>query len=186
MGHVESMLGKFARLRELGAVAEMERRWQVDYGDRYNAPLLRLRDGVELAGDYPGGLAELYRASDYPTFGEVRFLREAQFEEMVAIDDAGEPIDDRRRLLIGEVGEDAVLLDRDSGAVIVYWFTYFERGWDSGVLVECASAAEFADTVALGPRYAEIHGAKEQQRTPWWDADPWFAYLRETGMAQDG
>ncbi|MEU5871007.1 hypothetical protein AB0A73_05530 [Glycomyces sp. NPDC047369] len=182
MGHVESMRAKIDGLRGSGAVTALERRWEDDPG-RYNAPPLTLGEPVALAGAYPGGLADLYLAAGPARFGEVRFLSESAFGPMDAIDAYGEPIDDRRRLRIGDVGEDAVLLDLDSGAVIVYWFNYFERGWDSGVLVERASVAEFADTVALGPGYAELHGPRERQRTAWWDGDPWYAYLLETGLA---
>ncbi|PRY59750.1 hypothetical protein [Glycomyces artemisiae] len=182
MGHLESMRAKIDGLRERGADAELARRWEDDAG-RYNAPPLRLGEPVALAGAYPGGLADLYLAAGPARFGEILLLPEAAFGPMDAIDAYGEPIDGRRRLRIGDVGEDAVLLDLDSGAVIVYWFNYFERGWDSGVLVECGSAAEFADTVAMGPGYAGLHGPKERQRTAWWDEDPWFAYLRETGLA---
>lgn len=182
MGHLEAMQTKFATLRELGAVAELDRRWD-DYGEEYDYEMLMLRDPVALAGEYPGGLADLYRESDRPVFGEIRFLQEPSFSQMPAVDAEGNPIDDRTRIKIASIGEDAVLLDVDSGSVMIYWYSYFKYQWESGVILECADVPEFVATVCLGARFAEIKGPKAKQKDQWWDRHPWYSYLQEIGMA---
>ena len=159
MSHVAAMRTKIARLREIGAVEEMDRRWD-DYSDEYDYEMLALPEPVAFTGNYPGDLAELYRLSDSPVFGEIQFLDEASFEQTRAVDSEGHPIDDRTRIQIASIGEDAVLLDMDSGTVMIYWSSYFKYRWDSGVVLTCADVPEFVATVCLGPRYAEIKGPK--------------------------
>jgi hypothetical protein len=181
--HLEVMRGKLAQLRDLGAVEEMERRWEEEYGDEYDTEMLAFYDPVALAGQYPEGLAALYQESDCPTFGDISFRRESNFSEVQPVGSDGEPIDDRRWLQIADIDEEAVLLDLDSGSVMVYWFTYFKYGWDTGVVLECDSLAAFVNTVALGPRFVEIYGPREKLQTPpWWEGHPWYEYLQEIGM----
>ncbi|THV37747.1 hypothetical protein [Glycomyces buryatensis] len=175
---------KIARLRELNAVAELERRcWDEEYPEEYDEPRLELGDPVELSKDYPGGLASLYASVGDASFGDVGFLREPDFDSAKAVDSLGEPIDDHPRLQIGNVGaEDAILLDLTSGSVMVYYSLYFKYRWDSGVMLECTDVPEFVDTVALGPRYREIRGPLSRTKE-WWAEDPWYVYLQEIGMA---
>lgn len=175
------MQTKLARLRELGAVEEMDRRWD-DFDDDFDYDMLALHDGVEMERQYPGDLAALYRMSDRPVFGEIRFYPEASFTVAPAVDLEGNPIDDRTRIKIAGLGEDAVLLDTESGEVMIYWYSYFKYQWDSGVILTCTDVPEFVDTVCLGSRYAEIKGPKDKQKEPWWDRHPWYAYLQEAAM----
>lgn len=185
MHHLDDMKDKIARLRTLGAEEELERRWDEDddYAERYNDPRLSLPGGTEIEDDRPAALKALYLETDGARFGDVKFRRANKFRGQVAVDALGEPIDDRDRLQIGDVGERAILLDTASGAVIVYWYGYSRAGWETGVVIECADVAEFVGTVALGPRYRELYGTPEKQKTPWWDRDPWHVYLTEIGMA---
>jgi hypothetical protein len=177
------MRGKLARLRSIGAVEEMERRWEEEYGDEYDTEMLALYDPVELTGTYPEGLAALYRESDCPTFGEISFRRERNFVETRPVGLDGEPIDDRRWLQIADIDEEAVLLDLDTGEVMVYWFSFFKSEWESGIILESDSVAAFVDTVAMGPRHIEVYGPREKLKSPpWWEGHPWWAYLQEIGM----
>lgn len=187
MDHLAVMRGKLAQLRDIGAVEEMERRWEEDYGDEYNYEMLVFYDPVELAAEYPEDLAALYRESDCPTFGEISFRRESNFAQTRPVGTDGEPIDERRWIQIADINEEAVLLDLDAGEVMVYSFTYFTYGWESGVVLECDSVAAFVDTVALGPRYIEVFGPRKKLTAPpWWEEHPWYAYLQEIGMIDNG
>jgi hypothetical protein len=184
MSHLDEMTRKILRLRTLGAVEELERRWDEDddFAERYNDSRLTLPEGAELEGDYPAGVKELYLATNRARFGDVTFRGENDFYRQNAVDFEGEPIDDRERRQIGDVGEQAILLDLASGEVIVYWYTYFKYGWDDGIMIRCADVPELVDTVALGPRYRELYGPPGDQASPWWEQDPWYVYLGETGM----
>ena len=184
MTHLDEMTRKIAQLRTLGAVEELERRWDEgdDFAERYVDSRLTLPEGAELEGDYPGGLKELCLATNCAEFGDVAFRRESDFRHQTPVDYLGEPIDDRERLQIGDVGEQAILLDLASGEVIVYWYTYFKYGWDDGIMIRCADVPELVDTVALGPRYKELYGPPDKQSSRRWEQDPWYVYLGETGM----
>ncbi|WP_100445339.1 hypothetical protein [Glycomyces xiaoerkulensis] len=184
MNHLDEMSRKIRTLRSSNAVDEMERRWDEEYADRYNDSRLTLRDPAELSGDYPGGLGEFFSATNGGRFGDIVMRIEKRFRDQVAVDAAGEPIDDRDRVQVGDVGEDALLLDKESGNILLYHYTYFKHGWDTGVLVECADVPEFIATVALGSRYREIRGPLSKQSSHWWEDDPWYSYLQESGMAE--
>ncbi|THV37748.1 hypothetical protein [Glycomyces buryatensis] len=178
---------KIARLLELDAVAELERRWDEDdeFAENYNDSRLELGDPVELTENYPGGLASLYALAGGCRFGDVVFRREPSFSSSPPVGgDNGEPIDDRARIQIGRVGSesDTIFLDMASGSVMIYCYMYFKWGWDSGVILECADVPEFVDTVALGPRYREIYGPLSKTKD-WLVEDPWYIYLQEIGMA---
>ncbi|WP_035698191.1 hypothetical protein [Glycomyces tenuis] len=174
---------KISRLRAEGAVAEMDRRWQAEYADRYNASRLWLPDPVEISGDHPEGVAVFLKLANGARFGDITIRRESGFYDQIAVDFEGEPIDDVDRMQIGDVGEDAVLLDTASGRVMIYCYSYFDYDWDTGILIECEDLPELIATVALGSRYPEIRGPKSEQASPWWEEDPWYRYLREIGMA---
>ena len=182
LGHIEAMNSKIERLLELDAVEVMEQRWDEDYAERYNDSRLALDHPTELSGDYPGDLAALFALTNRPRFGSVEIRSESNFRETKVVDSLGEPIDDRARIRIGDVGEDAILLDKASGAVMIYNYTYFKWGWSTGTVLECADVPEFVDTVALGPRYREILGPLARVKA-WWREDPWFEFLVEIGMA---
>lgn len=184
MSGLDEMNRKIAQLRSSNAVDEMERRWETDYGERYNDSRLSLNDPIELSGDHPDGLKALYANTNGARFGDIVFRRSDRFRPQKAVNEYGEPIDGRSRIQIGSVGEDAILLDTESGSVMVYFYTYFKYRWDTGVVVECADVPEFVSTVALGSRYTEIKGPTAKQASPWWSDDPWYHYLREIGMAQ--
>lgn len=126
---------------------------------------------------------DFYRLTNGSQFGNLDFFHAKDFHDQKVVDYLGEPIDEREWLQIGEVGEQAIVQDKASGEVIIYWYTYFKVNWDSGVILQCTGLPELIATVALGPRYREIFGPIEKQKDPWWDEDPWWAYLREVGFA---
>ncbi|MFC8043289.1 hypothetical protein [Nocardia sp. NPDC057353] len=184
--HREEVVRKLARLRELGAEGELERRWEEgseDEEDLYNAGCLSLPDGVLPEGEAPAEreLRALYRLSDGPRFGMVALRRQGSTFRMQAVDVEGRPIHEGTRLVLGAAGDGVyILLDSGTGAVTVYDSLYFKYGQESGVRLECDSLFEFVDTAALGPRYRELWGPAESE---WWAADPWWNYLVEIGFA---
>ncbi|GAA4915927.1 hypothetical protein LX16_4115 [Stackebrandtia albiflava] len=183
--HLAEMRDKIARLRALDAEAELERRWDEDddYAERYNESRLALYDPVTSLDGVPAGLAGFYALTDGARFGDVDIRAYRDVRPQVAVDYLGEPVDDGDRLQIGDLPQDMLMWDRKTEHVIVYFDLYFKYRWDSGILVEVADMAEFVNTVALGDRYREIRGPLDKQSSPWWEEDPWYRYLRETGMA---
>ena len=184
MSSLDEMNQKIGQLRTLNAVEEMERRWDSDYAERYNDSRLDLNDPIDLSGSYPGGLKALYANTNGAQFGDITFYSADRFRPQKAVNEYGEPIDDRTRIQVGSVGEQSMLLDTASGSIMIYFYTYFKYRWDTGVMVECPDVAEFVSTVALGSRYTEIKGPTDKQTSNWWNDDPWYHYLREIGMAQ--
>ncbi|GAA1688486.1 hypothetical protein GCM10009830_40120 [Glycomyces endophyticus] len=189
MNHRDAMARKIALLRSTGAVEELERRWEdADEDPPYATyAVLEIADGAEPARAWPGGLDEFYRLTAAASFGGVDVRPEDQVAPQRAVDAAGEPIDDRPWLRIGDIGyEDALLMDEASGEVIVYTDSYVKYGWVSPVVLTCADVPEFIDTVAIGPRHKEIRGPLDRQREPWWETDPWIAYMAEAGLTEGG
>jgi hypothetical protein len=188
MNHRDAMARKIALLRSTGAVEELERHWEdADEDPPYATyAVLELADGAEPSRMWPGGLGDFYRLASAASFGGVEIRPEDQVAPQRAVDSLGEPIDDRNRVRIGDIGyEDALLMD--SGEVVVYVDSYFKYGWDSPVVLVCTDVPEFIDTVALGPRHKEIRGPVDHQREPWWETDPWYSYLIESGLvAEEG
>jgi hypothetical protein len=184
MSDLDEMNRKIEQLRSLNSVEEMELRWDADYADRYNDSRLTLNDPVELSDEFPEGLRALYANTNGARFGDIVFRRADRFRPQEAVDEYGEPIDDRSRIQIGSVGEDSVLLDTDSGNVMIYSYNYFKYRWDTGVVIECIDVPELVGTVALGPRYTEIKGPRTERTSPWWNTDPWYQYLQEINMVQ--
>lgn len=175
------MNAKIRRLRELGAVDEMARRWD-DYAEEYSHSRLYLYGGVEISESLPAGLHALYSVSDRPTFGDLTFHREGDFRSAEAVDYKGDSVYDGDLIRIGDVGEQALLLDSDTGLVMIYDYSYFKYDAESGITVKCGDIPELINTVALGPRYIEINGPPEQWDEEWWLEDPWYLYLMEIGM----
>lgn len=184
--HLPEVRRKLALLRELKAPAEIDRRWDdaVDAEDDdgfagYEAP--RLDDGAEPERDWPGGLGDWFRLCASANFGRVSMRSENTVAPQSAVDSLGEPIDDRSWLRIGDVGhEDAILMDAESGEVIVYFDRYFKYRWASPVVLRRPDVPAFIDTVALGTGHRELLGPAGDE--PWWATDPWYAYLREIGL----
>ncbi|WP_026924958.1 hypothetical protein [Glycomyces arizonensis] len=188
MNHRDAMARKIALLRSTGAAEALERRWEEADEDPPYATytVLEIADGAEPSRAWPGGLGDFYRLTSAASFGGVDVRPEDQVTASRPVDADGEPIDDRTWLRIGDIGyEDALLMDEASGEVIVYVNSYFKYGWDSPVVLTCADVPEFIDTVALGPRHKEIRGPVDRQREPWWEADPWYAYLVESGLIEE-
>lgn len=184
MSNVNEMNRKIEQLRSLGSVEEMEHRWDTDYAERYNDSRLALNDPIELSDEFPEGLKALYANTNGARFGDITFRRADRFRPQKAIDEYGDPIDERSRIQIGSVGEDSILLDAESGSVMIYSYTYFKYRWSTGIVIACADVPEFVGTVALGLRYTDIKGPIGNQASPWWSTDPWYHYLQEIGMAQ--
>lgn len=128
------------------------------------------------------GLGDFWRLTNGATFGSLWIHRQGQIRPTSVVDSLGEPIDDRNWLSIGSVDEQALVMDADSGTVMIYWYLYFKHRWDSGVVFECADIPELIDTVALGPKYPLTFGPPERQKSPWWERDSWYLYLCEIGL----
>lgn len=189
MNHRDAMARKIGRLRSTGAVEELERRWEDADEDPPYATyvVVEIAEGAEPAREWPGGLGDFYRLTAAASFGGVDVRPEDQIAPQRPVDSAGEPIDDRQWVRIGDIGyEDALLMDAESGEVMVYVGSYFKYGWDSPAVLTCADVPEFIDTVAIGPRHKEIRGPVDRQREPWWETDPWYLYLVEAGFVEEG
>ncbi|MFI6167876.1 hypothetical protein ACIBCN_13935 [Nocardia sp. NPDC051052] len=181
--HVQAMRPKISLLRELGAVDMLERRRENRrLAERYPYRRLSLGPGTALPDEYPPGLRARYETCDHPTFGDLSFHPSNDFRVREPIDTFGEIAGAGDFIEIGQVGEEFILLDLDTGAVSIYDYLYFRHNMDSGFVVSCETVPEFVDTVALGPRYPDIHGPRKTWRTRWWRTDPWYVYLREVGM----
>ncbi|THV30160.1 hypothetical protein [Glycomyces paridis] len=190
--HLASLQVKVERLQTSGALEALAARWFEDEGEEeaedpdgiWDRDHLVLADPAEPVGDWPGGLADWFRLAGSATFGVVDVDAEAQVRPVRPVDSLGEPVDDRRWLRIGSVGgEDLLIMDAESGEVAVYFNLYFKYGWESPLLLRRPGVLAFLDTVAIGPDYRLVRGPVVRQRDPWWDADPWFRYLAETGAA---
>ncbi|WP_335987922.1 hypothetical protein [Glycomyces sp. MUSA5-2] len=189
MDHPDAMARKIGQLRSTGAVEELERRWEDADEDPPYATyvVVEIAEGAEPAREWPGGLGDFYRLTAAASFGGVDVRPEDQIAPQRPVDAAGEPIDDRQWVRIGDIGyEDALLMDAESGEVMVYVGSYFKYGWDSPAVLTCADVPEFIDTVAIGPRHKEIRGPVDRQREPWWETDPWYLYLVEAGFVEEG
>ncbi|WP_146161198.1 hypothetical protein [Nocardia sp. MDA0666] len=176
---------KIELLRRRGAVDELERRWEEDddFSGNYNDSRLSLPLGVELAEHLPAGLRALYALADHPQFGDLEFNAHQFFGPQRLIDSTGEVIDAGHTLTIGQAQEQSIVLDLDTETVFIFDFLYFRHGLDSGFVLRCDSVAEFISTVALGPRYSDIHGPHETWGEAWWLADPGYLYLQELAFA---
>ncbi|WP_167333405.1 hypothetical protein [Nocardia concava] len=172
-GHLVEMRRKIQLLRGLDAETEVERRCDdsEDYCD--GGYRLRLNPGGSLPDSYPLSLRELYTCSYAPTFGNLEFRTADRFAEQVPIDVHGHHVHQNFRLSIGRAGESSeIILDPDSGAVMIYDFNYFDWSWPSGIVLQFPDLAELISTTALGPRYPELAGPPEQWSDPWWEEDP--------------
>lgn len=175
------MRAKISLLRERGAVDVLERLTTRRFTEHHPGRRLSLKPGIALPEQYPDGLRALYEVADCPTFGDLDFHPANNFQPREPIDVFGEIISGSF-IEIGRVDEEYILLDLDTGTVSIYDYLYFRHGMDSGFVISCDSIPEFIDTVALGPRYPDIHGPRKTWSTRWWRTDPWYMYLREIGM----
>jgi hypothetical protein len=186
--HLDNMREKIARLRQLGSVEELERRWDEDddFAERYNDSRLYLPDGYSLPSDLPGGLRDLYEICGDPTFGDIRFSEPSWFKNRKLIDASGNVVGDSEMLDIGRVSDEQfIFLNVDTGSVIIYDYMYFKHGMDNGAVLECEDIPQFVDTVALGPLYPDCNGPRRAWAEAWWLKDPWWIYLVEIGMVSD-
>lgn len=181
--HLQEMTSKLELLRRTGTPALMVERLERDESGIYNAPCLRLPPGVDLTSLVPNGISSLYLLSEHPRFGRISFRRWNNFENAKALDYSGESVYSGALLRVADAFENAILLDPNTGYVMVYDYLYFKYGLETGVILECEDLAEFVNTVALGFRYRDINGPSDVEDA-WWLDDIWHHRLVELGMME--